>query len=220
MTRVRTCVILGHNRQDMLDDCLNAICSQVDHILVIDNASFPELVTPDDECIDLHYIEDQPPNLARLWNYGLDYFAKQYQGQEWDVAVLCDDALPPRGWFRAVTDAMRDTGAIIGCSNPWNSAHDYIVKRGYDTDIHHRMPGWAWVMDGTRLIHADERMHWWWFDTDLDFKARQAGGMVMIGGFGVPNQRPNDFTVSKPELQGRAAEDGQVFASIWGSRPW
>lgn len=219
--RARACVILAHNRQDMLDQCIDAIWNQVDEILVIDNASDPEMKVRDEgEHVIVHRVPDQPPNLARLWNHGLDFFVEEYEGYPFDVAVLCDDALVPIGWFEAVQKAMRNNNCLIGCSNPWGSFHDPIVKRQPDKDIAHRMPGWAWIMDGTRTIRADERMQWWWLDTDLDFRARLNGGTVMISGFPVANQQPNAFTNARPDLAGRAGEDGVVFASIWNERPW
>lgn len=63
-------------------------------------------------------------------------------------------------------------------------------------------------------------MRWWFFDTDLDRRARRAGGMVMIGGYAVPNLRPNDYTNAKPELTEQAVRDRARFAEIWGKVPW
>jgi hypothetical protein len=219
--RVRLCIVLAHGRQELLNQCLEAIWPQVDDILVLDNASDPKLTTPEElDDVRLQYIPDQPPNISRFWNQGLDFFADIYESEDWDVALLCDDALPPSGWFDAVTSAMRATGAAIGCSNPWGAFHDPILKTRPDSDIVHRMPGWAWIMDGSKKIRARESMAWWWCDTDVDFQSRALGGMVMIGGYGVPNQRPNEFTNSKPELGARTALDAAAFAEFWGFRPW
>jgi hypothetical protein len=206
----------------MLDQCVERICPQVDDVLVIDNASEPQLTVTG--CmgvwVELRYIPDQPPNLSRFWNYGLDYFYDLYDGEAHDVAVLCDDAFVPPGWFKAVTAGMRETGATIGCSDPFNRSHGPMMKRGYDNDITNRMPGWAWILDGTSTLRADESMAWWWLDTDIDFTARRMGGMVMVGEYGVPNVRPNDYTVKRQDLQEQAGRDGEAFAVKWGARPW
>lgn len=221
-TRNRGCLIVAHNRQELLDQCIEAIWPQVDDVLVIDNASDPELKVSyrPEAPVRLQYIPDQPPVLSRFWNHGINFFRDLYGNEPWDLAVLCDDALPPVGWFDAVTAAMRSTGAAVGCSNPYGGFHDPILKTWPDSDIVHRMPGWAWIMDGSKPLKANESMAWWWFDTDFDFNARRLGGMVMIGGYGVPNQRPNEYTNGKPELGAQAGRDGEAFMKLWGSRPW
>lgn len=234
MTGQRFAIILTHNRPAELARCLEAIAPQVDAILVIDNASDPPVLFQDlsaavlrgtcHSTIRLHHVPDQPPNLARLWNVGFDMVCAVSEAagfQQWDIAVLCDDAVPPPGWFEAVSTSMRAKGAAIGASSPWVTSQGAIdVKREPDGDLMGRMPGWAFVIAGERGLRADESMHWWWLDTDLDWQARAAGGMVMIGGYPVPNDRPNDFTINVPGLAEQAGRDGETFARKWGSRPW
>jgi hypothetical protein len=218
--RGRGALIVAHNRQELLDQTIAAIRPQVDTTMVLDNASDPKLTVP--EGVGTMYVPDQPPNLAKFWNMGLDFYAHWYgkQGWEYDVAILCDDAPVPDGWFAAVTEAMRGTGAVVGCSNPWGHAHAPVLKTEPDRDIAGRMPGWAWVTAGSAGLRADERLHWWYQDTKVDWDARRSGGMVMIGGYPVSNQRPNEFTVSRPDLNEQAGRDGEMFAQIEGWRPW
>jgi glycosyltransferase involved in cell wall biosynthesis len=220
-------IILTHNRPELLQQCIQAISPQVDGVLVIDNASDPPVK---DEILDhlapgdgaILRIPDQPPNLSALWNIGLDVADRENWQAEgpWYTALLCDDAIVPPGWFSAVTGAMRDTGAAAGCSNPWGQQHEPRVKTAPDSDLSGRMVGWAFVLDGSKGLRADERLQWWWCDSDLDLRAREAGGMVMAGGYPALNLRPNDFTITKPELGEQAGRDGETFASIWGYRPW
>lgn len=80
--------------------------------------------------------------------------------------------------------------------------------------------GWAFVLDATAGVRADESMRWWWCDTDVDWQARGKGGTVMIGEYAVPNRLPNDFTNAKPELGERTGIDGMMFVEKWGFRPW
>jgi hypothetical protein len=82
------------------------------------------------------------------------------------------------------------------------------------------MPGWAWILNPDSGVRADESMRWWWLDTDIDWQARKHGGMVMIGGYPVPNRLPNDFTVHVPGLGEQAGRDGETFTAKWGRRPW
>ena len=221
----RLAVILTHNRPDLLVQCVTAIHTQVQVTLVIDNASDPPvdrgtLPASAGHQVAVRHVPDQPPNLAKLWNLGLDVATNLADEDPWFVAVLCDDAIVPPGWFDAVTAAMADTGAAAGCSNPWGHDHPPRVKTEPDSDLMGRMPGWAFILNGTKGLHADESMKWWFLDTSLDWSARAAGGMVMVSGFPVPNLRPNDFTVNVPGLAEQAGRDGEAFVARWGWRPW
>lgn len=221
----RFAVVLTHNRPGMLVDCVTAIHTQVDVTLVIDNASTPPvdhatLPSSAEHRVAVRQVPDQPPNLARLWNLGFDVAANLADGDPWWIAVLCDDALVPPGWVDAVTAAMVDTGAAAGCSNPWGHQHPPRVKTEPDSDLMGRMPGWAFILDGSRGIRADETMKWWFLDTDLDWQARAAGGMVMIGGHPVPNRAPNEYTVGVPGLAEQAGRDRERFAVKHGRCPW
>lgn len=235
----RYAIVLTHNRPDLLRDCVLAIGPQVDTVVVIDNASQPaitvELIAPgfsDDYRTVLVTVPDQPPNLAKLWNIGFDLIADgmtrgdylRWRGQDdwgpWWTAVLCDDAIVPEGWFAAVVDAMQATGAAAGCSNPFGTEQEPRLKTTPESDLMGRMPGWAYILDGSKGLRADESMHFWWCDTDMDWQARRAGGMVMIGGYPVPNVRPNDFLTTVPGLSDQAGRDGEAFAAKHGYRPW
>lgn len=228
----RYAIILTHNRPELLRECVAAIEPQVDGVIVIDNASDPPvraLDLPPTGLLEVVGIPDQPPNLAALWNRGIATaavwahaaaIATHVQPGSWWLAVLCDDAIVPDGWFAAVTDAMAQTGAAAGCSNPWGTAHAPRVKTAPDSDLMGRMPGWAFILDGSKGLRADESMHFWWCDTDLDWQARAAGGMVMIGGYPVPNRLPNDFLTTVPGLNEQAGRDGEAFAAKWSGRPW
>lgn len=215
--RAKAALILTHNRPELLHGAVAAIRSQVDDVLVVDNASDPPAEVP--EGVHLAAIPDQPPNLSKLWNFGLDFFAGLYGDRPWDVAVLCDDTVAPAGWFDVVAGAMRITNATVGCTNPWGVPHPPVVKRQPDRDIAGRMIGWAFVLDGTSGLRADETMTFWYLDTDLDFQARQLGGFVMVGGHPVPNVHPGEFTATG-RYNKQIEQDRDAFAKKWGSLPW
>lgn len=214
-------IILTHNRPELLRECVNAVATQVDEVIVIDNASQPA-VTSKNMPRNVRIAGDwrQPPNLSRLWNVGID-LAATHSPQH--IAFLCDDAIVPDGWVAAVTRAMDETGAAAGCSNPDERAdHPPRLKTEHDRDLMGRMPGWAFILDASKNIRADERLFWWWCDTAIDWIARHRGGMVMISGYPVPNVRPNDFTATVPGLHDQAGQDGLVFAALYGGgrTPW
>jgi glycosyltransferase involved in cell wall biosynthesis len=215
---VSAAVIITHNRPALLRQCVAAIQPQVDFVIVIDNASNPPAGPLAQYGVITIREMQQPPNIAAMWNRGIDA-VNAVCGCNL-VAFLCDDAIVPKGWFDAVTDGMVQTGAVAGCSDPFGNRHRPILKTRPDGDLYGRMVGWAFVLDLSSGIRADESMHWWWCDTDVDWQARAKGGMVMVGGHPVPNELPNDFTGSRPELGERTGVDAAAFAAKWGSRPW
>ena len=213
-------VIITHNRPALLRQCVAAIQPQVDTVIVIDNASEPPAAPLAQYGVILIREMRQPPNIAAMWNRGIDA-VNAVCGCSF-VAFLCDDAIVPPGWFDAVTDAMVETRTVAGCSSPFPDAHHGpVVKTKPDDDLYGRMCGWAFVLDVSTGIRADESMQWWWCDTDVDWQARAKGGMVMVNGrYAVPNHLPNDFTLSRPELSERTGADAAAFVAKWGSKPW
>lgn len=223
----RFAVIAAHNRPTLLAATIEAVGPQVQMVIVVDNASDPPTHRDDlptgPWVTAIVRVEEQPPNLARNWNIGIDSALAvheasdpAYRGRPF-IAVLNDDAAPPPGWFDAVTQAMRKNGAVVGCSNPWGNLHPARVKNSPDRNLSERMPGWAWVLDPASPVRPDETLRWWWNDTDVDWQARLAGGMVMVGGYCVPNAQPNHWTTHRPELAAQAREDGATFAAKWSA---
>lgn len=219
----RLATILTHNRHELLARCVAALRPQVHALLVIDNASDPPVESS--VAYTLRRELEQPPNLARLMNYGFDHWATYVadvavvrETTRWDVATVCDDVEVPAGWFEAVAGELRAWNAAAASSGGRQDA--VIVKQVPDGDIFNRMQGAAFVMRGELGLRADERMRWWWQDTDLDWQARGAGGTVIVPGYEAVNSRPNDFTYSVPGLGEQAGRDGEVFAAKWGGRPW
>jgi hypothetical protein len=227
----RYAVILTHNRPELLRETWAAIGPQVDMVLIMDNASEPpvnfEQFHGDPWLTMVLTVPDQPPNLSALWNKGIEIMMRQHVLQVDEaapparVAVLCDDAPPPPGWFDAVGAAMASTGAALGCSaaEPFGWRGEPVLKVERDSDLAKRLTGWAWVIDPVSPVRADERFEWWWGDTDLDWQARAAGGMVIIGDHEVPNRRPNEFS-GRPGQAAQIAADSQRFVDKYGWRPW
>lgn len=218
----RFAIILAHNRPELLLQVVAAIGPQVEMVIVIDNASDPPIqleagqqwrnvVVP---------VPDQPPNLARFWNLGITLALEMSTpGEQPYIAVLCDDAVVPAGWFAAVTEAMANTGAVVGCGSGAPLGHA-TLKTAPDSDLMGRMTGHAWILDPVSPVRPDESMMLWWCDTDIDWQARAAGGMVSVGGYPVPNILPNGFMATHPELVPQTGQDGLAFAAKHGGKPW
>lgn len=223
----RFAVILAHNRPELLCETWCAIGPQVDAVIIIDNASSPpvDALRSDSWLTAILRIPDQPPNLSRMWNVGIESAIDLYEAQAvregaLRVAVLCDDAPPPPGWFDAVCTAMAETGAVLGASAPamFSFPGPPRVKTAPDSDLPGRMPGWAWILDPMSLVRPDERFAYWWNDTQLDLDARAAGGMVLIGDHPVPNRLPDGWT---GKMTDRIHLDTLAFLEKHdGWRPW
>lgn len=269
-THGRYALIPTHNRHDELTSLVATLVAEADLVIVVDNASSPpvslralrEAAEYPRGQIWVMRDEEQPPNLARMWNAGFDAIATSHARREgystWDVAVLNDDAVPYPGWLTKTADAMRahDAGPAAACSLPIAGAP--LVKTKPDRDLGARMYGPAFVVRGELTVatvlacnncngsgiveeandtargcpachgagshvepaalRADERMRWWWQDTDLDWQARGLGGMLVVPGPHVPNRHANESTVG--ELAEQAGRDGEIFVEKWGFRPW
>lgn len=219
-------VILTHNRHALLRECVHAIRSQVDYVVIIDNASEPPVQFTDVGVSAVQLIIHdplQPPNLALFMNEGFDAVARhaaEWSVAEWDVATLCDDVVAPAGWFDAVRLPMRQMGAAAGSTHSVSSVAAPLLKTQPDHDIFNRMQGSAFVTRGELGLRADESLRWWWQDTDLDWQARAAGGTVITPGPIAHNSRPNDFTYSVPGLADQSGQDGETFRTKWGWKPW
>jgi hypothetical protein len=222
----RYAVILTHSRPEMLADTVRAIAPQLDYLWVVDNASDPPVsldLFPPDAKVFLIHDPAQPPNLATLWNKSLDTIAAHTEAHHftrWDVALLCDDLDIPDDWYDRVSRTLRENNASAASGHKHWSPGQFIIKTQPDQDIMNRMAGEAFILPGEKGLRADESMHWWYLDDDVDWQARVADGMVIAPGPGVQNRHPNYWTNVKPELGERAGRDAAAFAAKWGRPRW
>lgn len=217
MTRPSYAVVLTHDRPGLLARCVDAIAPQVDHVIVVDNASDPPvLLDSKPPNTTVVYVPDQPPNLARLWNRQLDVIAsRRWPRRPWDVALLCDDVEVPAGWFACVSDAMRAHDAAAASTHSYAPApRPYVLTEL--TNGADRMCPWAFMLPGEKGLRADESMRWWYCDTDLDWQARLSGGTVVAAGPVAVNQLVGDFTARRVDLSLQAHRDGATFNAKWG----
>lgn len=225
MTVPRFAVVTAHNRPELLSQCIESLACQVDRIIVIDNASNPPIdVTSHRDVVIMAHDPEQPPNLSRLWNRGLEMadYAAQYANvfEKFDVAVFGDDVVVPHDWWDRVSSTMRASAAVMSGTHGITPLALPLLKTEPDGDIMNRVPGWAWMLRGEVGLRLDESFKWWFGDTDLDWRARQAGGMIIAPGDIAVNQRPNEFTNARPELMHQAGLDRLTFQRKWGWAPW
>lgn len=212
---MRTAVIPSAGRP-CLEQAVDAIYDQVDVVIVIDNDHAHEyLVKYIGDPKVWRFLCDTKLNVSHWWNEGLNLAQYRNRREEtWDVAVLNDDAIVPPGWFEHVAGPMRRYGAVAGCSGD----HDVIQRTAQAVPLDMRMQGYAFVLAGEAALVADEKFHWYCGDDDLDWRAREAGGMVMVRGEPVQHLFPNGQVT--PEIHELIAKDMESFVNKWGRRPW
>lgn len=226
-------VIPTHNKPTELRECLASLRGQIDHAIVIDNASDPQVEIMDlvDDGFAITVIRDpeQPPNLSRLWNTGIKV-AQTLQGWNADeanagldffIAIINDDVIVPPGWMGYVVDNMMVHDASAGCISTFTNFAG--LKTRPPVNAYDRLTGWAFVLDGEDGILANEELRWWYGDNDIDMKARARGGTLIlpprIEQVGVPNNRHANLSTTGI-LAEQAGRDRALFESIYGPVPW
>jgi GT2 family glycosyltransferase len=215
----RYAIIPTHNRPARLLALVASLGTQCDHIVVLDNASEPPVDVEKleraagDALVQVFRDEEQPPNLARFWNTMFDacaHAAKERDEDVYDVAVLNDDSVVPAGWYDACSTGLRghDT-AVISHTTPTTPA----LLTELHNDPYNRMTPHAFVIRGEADMRADEAMLWWYFDSDLDQRARLAGGVLSVNGPRVANALAN--TTTRGVLAEQAEKDRATFEAKW-----
>lgn len=226
----RYAIIPTHNRPDDLTNLVTSLDRQCDLIVVIDNAS-PHPVDNAELLLQMSHASivvirdnEQPPNLSRLWNVGLDIVTQMcetFHTEKWDVAIFNDDTVLPSDWYDTVAHGLRRGSAdpIVCCGAVIPGAvREPILKREPDRDPMTRMCPWAFVTRGEAGLRSDETMRWWWSDTDWDFRARQAGGVLILPDLVAINSKANSTTFGA--LAEQAGRDRETFRQKWGQNPW
>lgn len=210
--------IIPTNGRDCLTDCLKAIWSQVDRVIVVEGG-------PDAKVLGLEHdytiIREPELNISKWWNLGLTLIESRMRERpfdKWEVAILNDDTIVPEGWMDKVCTAIRETGSAAGCSGgtavPYQVHHTQPGPVGLIT----RMKGFGFVLAGEKGVRANEELRWYFTDDHVDWLSRKLGGMVMIPGMGVEHLHPNAQMTA--ELQATVPEDAARFYAYWGMRPW
>lgn len=229
MTMVpRFAVITTYNRPELALQCIKSL-DDVDDIIVVDNGSREPMPPPDEsrtlESYSIIQDDTQPVNLSALWNLGIreaKMLAHKLRVPSFDVAILNDDVIVPPEWFSRIQWNMRASGAWAGCTGPI----DHVQRNAQPIPLHMRMTGWAFVLRSEPAVgvgagftlNANEDLKWWYGDDDLDWTARNHGGMVMVRSAQPANLYPNGLMT--PERHVQAALDRATFEKKWGRTPW
>lgn len=229
---MRYAVIPTRNRQADLRACLDSLHGQVDHVIIIDNGTEPPLQGRDYRYGGMAVIiirdSEQPPNLSRLWNVGIKA-TQRIEGWEgpvddtpvyeagYHIAIINDDTIIPPGWMDTIVEKMERWQASAGCISPHVHGEPKLSRRP-PISVFDRLVGWAFVLNGWDGILANEELRWWYGDNDLDMKARQLGGTLLMPGQPPLNRYANSTTTGI--LAEQAGRDRATFEAIYGPVPW
>jgi hypothetical protein len=226
-------VIATHNRPDDLRDCVAAVAPQVHHVIVIDNASDPPVggrhpwadVPTGIDCLITDH--EQPPNLSRLWNMGIDRsqgLAQVNGASRWDTLILNDDFIAGPHFVERLQNALRADHAVVaspyafGVGGP--ERVDVYQEIGTLRSLDTRMAGFAFMIRGESGLRLDESIRWWYGDDDLGQQACAAGGRVVVHGLTFEHRKPDQQTYADPRLVAQAGADRATFVAKWGFQPW
>jgi glycosyltransferase involved in cell wall biosynthesis len=232
-------VIPTHNRPDDLAALLDTIPDSIE-VLVIDNASEPPVMLNQDIVglnVQVHRDEEQPPNLSRLWNIGLDWAHTRSNHDpgwrnptleprpEYAVAILNDDVVLPPGLLEILACELDNHQSDIAFPHVSHGQGKCFVN---DSDpfpgVGRRLTGWCFVVRGTSGLRADESLRWWCGDDDLQAQAvRNGRGTVGVDlpahrVAGLMHKHPDESTTGA--LREQADKDMATFVKKWGQRPW
>lgn len=215
-------VIPSRDRPVMLANLCRQLNGDGVSVVVIDTGYDPPLTSLHDDGDSIEIIRDdaEPPNISRWWNRGLDavHTVQQWIDQEYIVAVLNDDLVLPPRFVSRLADAIVNHDAAAAYPDQHGFARDYKHEYAGPISLFRRMTGYAFALRGSANFRADEMLQWWYGDDDLDWRAREAGGSVLVGGLKVEHLSPNSTTVGK--LAEQAGRDRQTFINKWGRAPW
>jgi GT2 family glycosyltransferase len=220
----RAAVIPTRDRHDLLADCIHSIIDQVDTVIVVDNLSQPPIdPEPWHGSVSVVTAPLDPPNISTLWNIGLalaDAAAHQVGAGRWDIAVLNSDVTVPRGWIDGLSTAMRSGPAVLAYPDQHGGRRQILHTKAGPVDLRQRITGFAYLLRGEVGMRLDESLAWWFSDDDIDWRARQQGGALLVPGLAVEHRCPNGSMYERPELHEQAARDRETFNQKWGQTPW
>lgn len=221
----RAWAVVPSNGRPELDDLIASLVHQVYDVIVVANNW-----QRDDDPILLETLGlpvqvvrgSDELNISRWWNLGLNTVAKHaawLDDTEWDVLVVNDDAVCPPGLVEALSGAMRSTTAVLAYPDQFGGQQQILHTVAEPVPLQQRITGYAWMLRGETDLRVDESMAWWFSDDDMDWRARQAGGAVLVPGTPVQHRAPDVQTNARPELLAQAGRDRQTFIDRWGKAP-
>lgn len=216
-------VIPTKNRPDELKACLASLVGQIHGAIIVDNndqaTTFDMHATNLGMDVAVIHRPGYPPNLAALYNLGLDRIytlMDQAHIARFNVVELNDDVEVPEGWVTSLASALRATEAAAAYTDRISRTEPVFYLGSAPPNVHELMMGWAHMLRGELHLRWDEQFQWWYGDTDLDYRCRiEHGGVIAVPGNHPVHKHPSVQTFSDATLSRIAHEDGARFAAKW-----
>ena len=210
-------VIPSRDRLVMLANLINQLRDDKVNVVVIDTGYSPPFHTLRS---GVEWIRDdaEPQNISRWWNTGIDHVKSIEGSNEHVVAILNDDLVIPPKFVQQLATGIKETGAAAAYPDQHGFKSNHLHTFAGPISLYRRMTGYAFALRGSADIRADETLQWWYGDDDIDWRARQLGGSLLVGGVSVQHLSPNSSTVGK--LAEQAGRDRQTFIDKWGRAPF
>lgn len=220
-------VIATHNKQRQVTDLVWHLSDLgIERVVIIDNASQPQLESSALPAVSfVHYDPEQPPNLSRLWNIGLDWVSNYHEDTfgdvPWNVCILNDDVRMTETWISSVSEHLRGhpTAALAYGDQHGFLSGPTLHSTLTSTDALLKICGYAHMSRGELGIRFDESMRWWYSDDDYDWQARKLGGSLVVPHVRVHHDSPDVATMTTPALYEQACRDRETFIAKWGIAP-
>lgn len=209
----------------MLDDLIGSLKEQVYDVIVVANNWERQEVAGRLDLGGLPAVVVEggdERNISRWWNIGLEVAAQHASwlgDAEWNAVVVNDDVVVPAGWVRSLSAAMRSTPAVLAYPDQCGGRQQVLHSKAEPVDLRLRITGYAYMLRGEAGLRLDESMAWWYSDDDLDWRAREVGGSLLVPGIAVEHRNPNGSMQAHVELEAQAARDRQTFIAKHGKAP-
>lgn len=167
-------------------------------------------------------------NISKWWDLGLDYIAdKACDDCGYDILVIESDVRISREDVDILRINMRMTNTVMAgadwqdCLEPGqmkvrrdNSKWIAEDKEAWQS----RLPGMGVVIAGEANLRHDPLYPRFWFaDDHLEWKARENGGTLLVGGTTLHHNGTQGTLTG--DLKRFAEEDDKIFTEYWGGHP-
>lgn len=209
-------VIPSKERRTELVALVAQLVSDDVNVVIVDTGYEPRLDFDESDQIHIIRFIDHL-NISFWWNVGLGYVAasEKFSG-DYVVAVLNDDVIVPENFVQSLASALERHDVVAAFPDVYGLNTDYTLTWPVRDGL--RMSGFAFALHSKAGIMADERFVWWYGDNDIEWQARQKGGVVLVGGLKIQHLYPNSTTTA--ELAQQAGRDREAFIEKWGQPPW
>lgn len=189
-------------------------------VFVVANGENPPTSKDIPKATVLQYPTDEF-NMANWWNMGLDHVHRKAKGKPYEVFVFESSTFATQDVVVKLAQTLREYDLAAVSPDRWGylpAGYVHVEKKLEPlTDMSYRMTGYAFVLKGELGLRADPKFRNWYPDDDLEWQARQAGGVGMVGQVRVGH--PHIGSDLTPMLQQFADEDREKFKEKWGCYP-